>query len=260
MADTQKVTSNRDRFMGRMKDKYPDKAFDDDEAIYGQINDDYDDYDRRISEGQQREKAFSDLFVNNHKAAKLMMDWKDGVDPIVNIIRMYGTEIKDAIDDPEKQEEIAKANKEYVDRETENKKYEEEYTKNLDATINDISSLQQEEGISDEEIDKAMEVIAQITHDKILGKITKDTIKLALKAVNHDTDVESAAQEAEVRGRNATIDEKLRKKQKGDGTPQLSSRETAVPSSQMPNLGALGNIGNDDDIYARGGMKRIKRN
>ena len=45
MADNKEVKSKRDLFSDRMKGKYPDKQFDDDEALFGQINDDYDDYD-----------------------------------------------------------------------------------------------------------------------------------------------------------------------------------------------------------------------
>ena len=44
---------------------------------------------------------------------------------------MFGTEIKDAIDDPERLEAIAEANKEYVERVAESKKLDEEYQANL---------------------------------------------------------------------------------------------------------------------------------
>ena len=55
MADNKEVKSKRDLFSDRMKAKYPDKQFDDDEALFGQINDDYDDYDKRLGEYQGRE-------------------------------------------------------------------------------------------------------------------------------------------------------------------------------------------------------------
>lgn len=56
MADNKEVKSKRDLFSDRMKGKYPDKQFDDDEALFGQINDDYDDYDKRLGEYQGERK------------------------------------------------------------------------------------------------------------------------------------------------------------------------------------------------------------
>ena len=38
MADNKEVKSKRDLFSDRLKGKYPDKQFDDDEALFGQIN------------------------------------------------------------------------------------------------------------------------------------------------------------------------------------------------------------------------------
>ena len=50
MAEKTAQMSNKDRYMERLKAKYPDKEYVDEEAVYGQINDDYDDYDNRIGE------------------------------------------------------------------------------------------------------------------------------------------------------------------------------------------------------------------
>ena len=69
MPDNNTVKSKRDIAMERMRTKYPDRSFDDDEAFFGQINDDYDDYDKRIAESQSREEAFSNMFTSNPKSA-----------------------------------------------------------------------------------------------------------------------------------------------------------------------------------------------
>ena len=47
MPNNTKVTTNRDRYAERLKAKYPDREFADDEAIFGQANDDYDNYDNQ---------------------------------------------------------------------------------------------------------------------------------------------------------------------------------------------------------------------
>ena len=54
MPDNNIVKSKRDTALERMKAKHPDRSFDDDEAFFGQINDDYDDYDERLADSQKR--------------------------------------------------------------------------------------------------------------------------------------------------------------------------------------------------------------
>jgi hypothetical protein len=48
-----------------LKAKYPDREFADDEALFGQINDDYDGYDKELSGYKEREKALSGYFAFN---------------------------------------------------------------------------------------------------------------------------------------------------------------------------------------------------
>ena len=49
---------------------------------------------------------------------------------------------------------------------------------------------------------------------------------MAVKALNHDTDVAMASEEGEIAGRNAKIVEKLRKAERGDGTAPLDGKNS----------------------------------
>ena len=81
---------------------------------------------------------------------------------------------------------------------------------------------------------------------------------MARKALNHDIDVETADREGEVRGKNAKIEEKLRKNRKNDGTANLSGKNN-TGSKPMPDLGAIGRYGQGyENIWERGGEKRKK--
>lgn len=259
MPNNTKVTTNRDRYAERLKAKYPDREFADDEAIFGQANDDYDNYDKELSEYQERESSLSNLFTSNPRSAAFLMDWRNGDDPMIAMIRKFGDEFKEALEDPEKQEALAAANKEYAERIAKEKDFEEQYQKNLVETLASIEELKQEEGLSDDEIDDIMEFLTGIMKDGILGKFSKESIIMARNAINHDADVELADREGEVRGKNAKIEEKLRRKHKGDGTANLAGKNGA-PSS-MPDLGALGNYGSGSkNIWERGGEKRTRIN
>ena len=81
------VKSNRERYTDRLKAKYPDKEFADDEALFAQINDEYDGLDKELSGYKEREKALSDLFASNPRSAAFLTDWRKGEDPIISISR-----------------------------------------------------------------------------------------------------------------------------------------------------------------------------
>lgn len=251
--------TKRQSFGERLKGRYPDINVDDDEELFERINSDYDDYDNQIAGYKEREGKFSDMFTSDPRSARLMMDWRDGADVAVNLVRLYGTDIADAINDPEKQEAIAEANKEYMERVAQEKDYEEQYNKNLQSSLSTLETMQEESGLSDDDIDAAMELIITISKDAMLGKFTPETIKLALNARNYDTAVEQAEQEGEIRGRNTKIKEELRKPKKGDGTAQLDGKNGGNVNKKPPvNLGALENYGDGNQtIFERGGERRI---
>lgn len=258
MAKNTEVTSNRDRYTERLKAKYPDKEFADDEALFGQINDDYDSYDNELSGYREREKALSDLFASNPRSAAFLTDWRKGEDPIIGMVRKFGDDFKAALEDPEKQEALAAANKEFAERIAQEEQYEGEYQTNINETLTTLEAMQQEEGLSDDDIDNAMEFLVGIVRDGIMGKFTRESVAMALKAIKHDSDVEQADREGEVRGRNTKIEEKLRKGGKSDGTANLGSKHGGGKgaSREMPNLGAIDQNYGTQNIWERGGEKR----
>lgn len=226
--DNNQVKSKRDSFMERMKGKYPDREFADDEEIFGQISDDYDGYDKELTGYKEREKAFSDMFTSDPRSAAFLMQWKNGEDPEVALIRQHGKEgIEAAINDPEELEEIAAANKEYVERVAKEKELEDLYQKNIRESLGLLRRLSEEKGISADKIDDAWELLKKIVHDGVIGIFTEETVDLALKALSHDEDVNNAGHEGEVRGKNTKINETLRKKEQGDGLATLNSKSVS---------------------------------
>lgn len=269
MAEINQVKSKRDSFSERLKGKYPDRQFDDDEAMFGQINDDYDQYDRdladrdkQLSDYQQREQAFSDMFTSDPRSAHLMMKWKDGADLATTLMELYGDEIFEARNDPDRLEAIAEANKKFMERTAKEKEYEEQHSTNLQQSLDDLGRYQKERGLSDDQIDQAMSWIIGIAKDAMLGKFAPETIEMAINAQNFDSAVEQAATEGEVRGKNARVEEKLRKPQRGDGTVSLDGKNGGGSSKPMPDMGAIDRYGEGNlSIFERGGEKRtpVKR-
>lgn len=258
MPDKTTVKSNRDRYAERAKAAHPDREYADDEALWGQVNEDYDGYDKEIAGYREREKAFSDLFTSDPRSAAFLTNWRKGGNPAVELVRMFGDDFVEELKDPAKQEELAKASKDYAERVAKEKEFDEQYQKNISETLGTLEAMQQNDGVSDEEIDKAMEFLVGIVKDGIVGKFSPESIQMAFRAINHDADVETAAREGEVKGRNTRIEEKLRRRGRGDGTANLDGKNGGGGKARdMPDLGALNRYDDGGQtIWERGGEKR----
>lgn len=222
MAGTE--TSRKGQHIERLRKKYPEKKFEDEEEIYGTISDDYDNYEKELDGYRGREKKLSDMFAADPRSAQLLTDMYNGTDPVVGLVNRFGLEIRDILDDPEMQDKIAEANKDYVERTAKSKKLDEEYESNMDATLETLRQYQQSQGLSDDDIDKICAAWLQIVRDGVMGKLTSETITLIANALNHDADVANAQQEGEVAGRNSKIVETHRKRTRGDGTQPLNGK------------------------------------
>ena len=243
MAENEQVKSKRDLQLERLRKKYPEKKFEDDEEIYGQISDDYDQYEQELDGYRKDEKSLSDMFGNDPRSAQFLADMHNGQDPVLGLIRRFGIDIKGVLDDPAKQDEIAEANKEYVERVAKSKQLDEEYEKNMDATLETLREFQKERGMSDGQIDEVAAAMLCVVRDGVMGKFTKETLAMFVNAINHDADVANASEEGRVAGRNDKIVEGLRKADKGDGTSPLNGKNGSAQSSrrQSQNIFDLAN-------------------
>ena len=226
MADNNGVKSRRDQQLERLRKKYPDKKFEDDEEIYGQIYDDYDQYEQDLSGYKDREKAMSDMFAADPRSAQFLADMHNGNDPYVGLVKNFGIEIQDVLDDPEMQEKIAEANKDYVERVAKSRQLDEEYEKNMDASLETLRQFQEERGMSDEQIDAVVDAVLTVVRDGVMGKFSKETLAMFVNAINHDSE------EGRVAGRNDKIVEGLRKRDKGDGTAPLNGKNGGAPKNK----------------------------
>lgn len=259
--DNQKVKSERDMMMERLQGRYPDLDVNDEDAVFRAISEEYGKYDKERNDYQQREKALSDMFNADPRSASFLHGWRNGDDPILLLIRQFGTDIKDAIDDPERQEQIAAANKEFLERVAKEKELEEEYQQNMEASLQALDELQEQNGLTDEQVDEAMAFLVGIIKDGVMGKFSPETIDMAMKAINHDKDVAAAEHAGEVRGKNGKVVEQLRKGKQGDGVAALGGKNGGG-GEQRPrrNLGALDRFGEGPQtIWERGGEKRTPR-
>lgn len=216
--------AKRDVVLERLRGEFPDKKFEDEEEIYGQINDDYDHHEQEINGYKDREQALSDMFYSDPRSAQFLVDMHNGMDPILGLVRAYGIEIRDVLDDPEMQEEVAEAHKDYMERMAKSKELDEEYDKNMGVTLQELAQFQADHGLSDEDVDKVFAGLLLMTRNGVIGKFPRELMEQALKAQQYDSAVANAEEEGRVAGRNDRIVESLRKSAKGDGTQPLNGK------------------------------------
>ncbi len=233
MAEPQEVKSKRDLVGERLKTKYPDREYADDEALFGQINDDYDEYENTLKEKTDAENKLTNMFSEYPHSARFISDMANGTNPWVAMVEQLGMDgITDIFENPKYKEELAKAQEEHVKRLTKANDLEKEYNTNLSASLEMLQAAQEELGLSDEQVDQAVDLLMAIANDAIVGKFSRESFDMALKALNHDTDMAAAREEGAVEGRNAKIEEKLRKPKSSDGVPMLGGSNNAPARKQ----------------------------
>ena len=235
----EKQRSRRDQVVERLKTKHPEREYADDEALFGQIDDDYAASEEELGRYKERDSQMTDLFSRDPRSAQFITDMARGEDPWIAVIKRMGIDgITDLMNDPAKQEAYAEANKEYVERLAKEKDLEQQYEANFAESMKMLEQMQAERGLGDETIDAAMDLIMRMVNEAIVGKFTPETVEMALKAVNHDSDMDNARSEGELAGRNQQVEEKLRKARGGDGMPDLGGRNN-TPRREPDGGGSL---------------------
>lgn len=236
----QEAPTYREQLSRVYAEENPETDYSDDEALYQQALNNHNAHKASDKERDEREQKIVGMFNADPRSAEFFEEWRKGGDPVVMLMRVYGDDFKDALEDPEKQDALAQANKEFLDNMSEDKAFEEECKANLQESYAVIDAWQEETDKTDEEVDQIMSKLVEIASDFIKGRVTREAIDFASKATNYDSDMEEAGYEGEVRGRNEKIDAKLRKRSEGDGTAQFQAGDSAPKESGTANFGILG--------------------
>lgn len=223
MAENEDVKGKRELFLAKLKEKYPDKEYEDEEQLFGQIYDDYDEYDNDINKYREQQKVITDMFSKDPRNAQFFVDMKNGKDPFVLMIQRVGIDgVKDLLEDPDKAEEFSKANADYLARVAKSEELQNQWEENSKASLEMVKAKQDELGLTDEQVDSAWNFIRSIQDDGVIGVVRPEVFDMALKAINYEQDMLNAEEQGEIRGKNYKAEAMLRKPNNGDGVSHLS--------------------------------------
>lgn len=243
----------------RYKEAYPDEDFDgmDDDAFADRVSSDMDAQNDKIKRYEDNDAKLTELFEKNPQSAQFLMDMADGKDFLQNISDNFGEGIIEALNDPEKLEELSRSNKKKLEQAAAEKDYEDKWER---AMVDSLTNLQQatEEGeYSEDEVQQGMELYDQLVGSYIDGNISKELFDAVMRAVRYKQDVESARREGEVEGRNANINESLRKRNaSNDGLPSLGGQSNRNAAGMRFNRSGINGENTGSNIWKAGGFKR----
>ena len=214
--ENQQFGPNKQKFRDNFAATYPDIDMNDEEAYFGALNDENEKNSKnsqRLQELEDSEARLGKAFDADPRTAGLYLELvKEGGKPLDYLIDHYGSEFVDAINDPDNEEfreKIAKKRQEELKRMTESEALNKEAADNLEASLDALTEVGKEMGMTDEQLGDAFNKFMEFTEDLIKDKVSKDWWKIIIKGLNHDADVEDASIKAEVKAKNARIKEKL---------------------------------------------------
>lgn len=247
--ETPAERSKRELLLERMQGRYPDQAFDDDEALYGQVLGDMDEYEGRLGKQDEVDRQLTELFESNPMFGSHFMDMLEGKNPLVSMIEKYGDDLRAALEDPDQAEELAKANESYVQRLGKEKELQESYEANIAKSIEEADALEQSGAYTPEQIDDAFKAILDDAAKAIQGEISAEMLEMRLKGVSYDEDIQGATEEATVKAKNEKIEAK--KKDLKAELPMIDGGASKPTKKQSnPTLDSLDRMTGSRDMWA----------
>lgn len=206
--DNQKVAANKQKWLDNFAKRHSDIDQSDEEAYYGAINDDYDDYDERIKGYEDDNKRVKEMLEANPAFAQMLVEAHNGGNPWKVLAQIGGEPLLELMKNPEDEElaqNVLDGMNDYAEKVKEHSALEEEAAANIGPSIDAMLEVADENGMSDDQTNEMYKLWDTIQQGAIVNKVEKSTWELLAKAIMHDENVMAAETEGEMRGKNAKM-------------------------------------------------------
>lgn len=239
--------SARQKALARLRSRKADREFadDDDDAVFGAINDDYDEDNAELEGFRSDAEKWNKFLGTDYKANDFVNSWMENGSPIFALVEEYGEDIVADITNPDNKEKIKESEAKRLERIAKEKELDEEYNKNVEASKEIVQGMKDAGQYTPEQIDAAVDSIKETFMKFLVGQIDEDMIVNAIKANGYDEDKANAAAEGEIKGRNAAIGREFNKRKSAtDGIPALGggSQKTERPEGETQRYGRKGSM------------------
>ena len=223
--------SNRDLFMEQHHQDFPDDDPNDEEALYGRLNERRADYNRLRTNDDNFRKL-----VNEHpEYGGMVADMMDGKNFIESFLGRFSDEdITAARTDPEMAQKLADAQAKYMKEQADRKQLEEEGEANVKESIKRLEAYCEAHGIDEEGLRTIWGACLDFGGNVLKGIFSDELFDIVNKGMNHDADVDAAREEGELAGHNAKVQTQLAKGQGPEGIPPTfdGGQGAAVPEAK----------------------------
>ncbi len=238
----QQPQSARERYRSRYSAAHPDLNLDDDEAFYGQANQNLDELENFRESNRQLGEAFD----RNPLLAGLLSAAREGENPFTYLAEQVGPDmdIRELARNPEFSTKMGEALSKYQETLAQGAKAEQEMGEHFKESMNALKELQQERGMSDEdtqalvkkmfgEVDEEGNVVDYgIIGNASMGIVPKEVWEAVLKAQSYDDDVKAAGEKAAAQALNSREQNTLRSFGRSAGVPNLGTNGGGRPAQK----------------------------
>ena len=226
--DNQPAKTKKDMFLERLRAKNPDIDTNDEEQLYGTIGDNYDNFERYRTERDNVDKMMGDRFNSDKRFGQFFLGAiQEGSNPIAELVKVYGEDIREYLDNPDNADELNKAQQEKLSKMADAEKSEGQYSENLKTSFELLDQFQQENSLTDDQADEIFTALVSDAENIILGNFSADMFSAKMKALNYDKDIEATKHDAYVEGKNEKIMEKKKATQVNDNVPPMLTGKRA---------------------------------
>lgn len=238
-------SGSRASLIARLKERNYMVDEEDNEALINAVLGYMDEDKGRIDKYEESAKRLMDTIDKDAIAGDLFVAMAHDENPVVYLIRRWGPDILEWIKTDEGIASIQKAADEFRAKQEQKGKDDEEWTRNVSASIDRLNAFAQSHGLDEERQTEVFNRLWELGQKFLDGNYDDADFELALKALGYDEDVANAREEGEIEGRNTRITEKLRRSE-----PERSMPTPMNGGGESPDETPEENI-TDDERLAR---------
>lgn len=246
----------------RLKKSYPDQSFEKDDDYLDMADKHIQGLEEKVGKFEMSNKKILSILEDNPELKGVFADIAQGTPFAVALARNIDLEAIIPLEGEPNYEEYANEDKARRAKIKENQEYMAKRDQNLQASVAEIEAFATESNMDE---DKAKEFLGWIS--ELMGRMTdgsfdKQLLRDLYKAYKHDEIMAEETQLAEIRGKNAKIDEMItQSNEENDGLPFVEGSNAELKDSDGTSETMLDDAFEVDkrkrSVYDEGRAKRV---
>jgi hypothetical protein len=219
--------TSRDKFHERIKSAYPDDTFEGDDAIYDKASSHLDGLEEFKGKGMEVNQKLITMLRGEPELEGIVKCVLKGMPTRAAIAKYFSPEDLIPAEGEGDFNDYQTSANDRVQRVADRDKFETEVTDNLAESEATLKAFAEEVGLDDNQSAELIDLVSEIMGDLYKGKLPKSLLAHVHKSTTADKQIEDAAADGELKGKNAKIEEKMTGvKKTGDKIPVFNGGKT----------------------------------